>query len=93
MRTIELEEARRLVAEGGNLPRARRMELQQERLHELVAYVRSHSPYFARHYADVPADFSLASLPPLKGSITQTGMPISPRISTFSLPCWKVQSR
>ncbi len=64
MRTIELEEARRLVAEGGNLPRARRMELQQERLHELVAYVRSHSPYFARHYADVPADFSLASLPP-----------------------------
>lgn len=64
MRTIELEEARRLVAEGGNLPRARRMELQQERLHELVAYVCRHSPYFARHYADVPADFSLASLPP-----------------------------
>ena len=64
MKTIELAEAKRLVAEGGRLPDAERRQLQQQRLRELVAYVREHSPYFARHYADVPADFSLSDLPP-----------------------------
>ena len=64
MRTIELAEAKRLVAEGGRLPDAERRQLQQQRLRELVAYVREHSPYFARHYADVPADFRLSDLPP-----------------------------
>ncbi|MBR0432087.1 MAG: phenylacetate--CoA ligase family protein [Bacteroidaceae bacterium] len=64
MKTIELAEAKRLVAEGGRLPDAERRQLQQQRLHELVAYVREHSPYFARHYANVPADFRLSDLPP-----------------------------
>ena len=64
MKTIELAEAKRLVAEGGRLPDADRWQLQQQRLRELVAYVREHSPYFARHYADVPADFRLSDLPP-----------------------------
>ncbi len=64
MKTIELAEAKRLVAEGGRLPDAERWQLQQQRLRELVAYVREHSPYFARHYADVPADFRLFDLPP-----------------------------
>lgn len=64
MKTIELAEAKRLVAEGGRLPDAERRQLQQQRLRELVAYVREHSPYFARHYADVPADFRLSDLPP-----------------------------
>lgn len=63
MKTIELAEAKRLVAEGGRLPDAERRQLQQQRLRELVAYVREHSPYFARHYADVPADFRLSDLP------------------------------
>lgn len=64
MKTIELAEAKRLVAEGGRLPDAERRQLQQQRLRELVAYVREHSPYFARHYADVPADFRLSDLSP-----------------------------
>lgn len=64
MKTIELAETKRLVAEGGRLPDAERWQLQQQRLRELVAYVREHSPYFARHYADVPADFRLSDLPP-----------------------------
>ena len=64
MKTIELAEAKRLVAEGGRLPDAERRQLQQQRLRELVVYVREHSPYFARHYADVPADFRLSDLPP-----------------------------
>lgn len=64
MKTIELTEAKRLVAEGGQLPYRERMQLQQQRLRELVAYVREHSPYLARHYANVPADFNLSDLPP-----------------------------
>ena len=64
MKTIELEEARRLVAEGGLLPDAERYELQQQRLRELVAYAREHSPYFAKLYAGVPEDFKLTDLPP-----------------------------
>ena len=64
MKTIELAEAKRLVAEGGRLPDAERRQLQQQRLRELVAYVREHSPYFARYYANVPADFRLSDLPP-----------------------------
>ena len=63
MKTIELEEARRLVAEGGVLPEAERQKLQQQRLRELVAYVRANSPYFAKHYAGVPDDFKLTDLP------------------------------
>lgn len=64
MKTIELAEAKRLVAEGVELPLAERMKLQQQRLGELVEHVRQHSPYFARHYAGVPDDFKLTDLPP-----------------------------
>lgn len=63
MKTIELSEARRLVDEGSALPATQRKKLQQERLRELVNYAREHSPYFARHYADVPEDFCLTDLP------------------------------
>ena len=54
----------RLVAEGAALSPAARHELQQQRLHELVDYVRNHSPYLAELYADLPADYTLADLPP-----------------------------
>jgi len=63
MRTIALEEARRLVAEGGTMSAAERQRVQQERLRELVAYVREHSPYFAELYKNIPDDFQLTDLP------------------------------
>ena len=63
MKTIELSEARRLVAEGDKMSPADRKRLQQQRLQELVAYARTHSPYLSRLYADVPADFTLTDLP------------------------------
>ena len=63
MKTIELEEARRLVAEGGKLPESERLKLQQQRLHELVGYARTHSPYFAKLYENIPDDFKLTDLP------------------------------
>lgn len=63
MKTIELDEAKRLVAEGQTLSKSERLRLQQQRLRELVAYARVHSPYFAKHYAGVPDDFKLTDLP------------------------------
>ena len=44
MKTIELNKAQQLVAEGMLLSDADRQTLQQECLHELVDYVRQHSP-------------------------------------------------
>ena len=63
MKTIEIKEAARLVAEGDKLSSAERLKLQQQRLHELVAYVREHSPWLARHYANLPENFTLTDLP------------------------------
>lgn len=64
MKTIELEEAKRLVAEGGNMSEEERLVLQQKRLHELVIYARENSPYFAKLYENIPDDFKLTDLPP-----------------------------
>lgn len=63
MKTIELDKAREWVAKGINLPEADRLKLQEARLHELVTYVRNHSPYFAALYSSVPDDFTLTDLP------------------------------
>ena len=63
MKTIEMKEAARLVAEGDKLSHEERLELQQQRLRELVAYAREHSPYLAKLYADLPEDFTLTDLP------------------------------
>ena len=59
MKTIELNKAQQLVAEGILLSDADRQKLQQERLHELVDYVRQHSPYLAKLYAHLPETFLL----------------------------------
>lgn len=63
MKTIALEEAKRLVSEGGKLPLEERMRLQRERLTELVDHVKRNSPYFARLYDGIPADAPLTELP------------------------------
>lgn len=63
MKTIELNEARRLVAEGADMTKEQRLKVQHERLRELVEYARANSPYFAKLYADVPADFTISDLP------------------------------
>lgn len=63
MKTIEMQEAMRLVAEGSGISSAHRKQLQQQRLRKLVSYVRENSPYFARLYADLPKDFTLNDIP------------------------------
>jgi phenylacetate-coenzyme A ligase PaaK-like adenylate-forming protein len=63
MKTIELSEAKRLVAEGLTMSHEERMNVQLERLHELVAYAKENSPYFAKLYANIPENFKLTDLP------------------------------
>ena len=63
MKTIEMKDAMRLVAEGAAASPVQRHELQKQRLRQLVAYVREHSPYFAGLYAGLPDDFTIADLP------------------------------
>ena len=63
MKTISLEDAKRLVMEGGKLPLEERMKLQRQRLTELVEYVKQNSPYFARLYDGISADAPLTELP------------------------------
>ena len=69
MKTIESAKAQQLVAEGMLLSENERKRVQQERLHELVAYSRQHSPYFAKLYANLPEDFRLTDLPYTEKSV------------------------
>ena len=41
-----------------------RRAIRERRLRELVAHARANSPYYRELYRDVPADFTLADLPP-----------------------------
>lgn len=63
MKTIEMSEAMRLVKEGNMLSKDERIQLQTQRLRELVDYVRENSPYFAEHYEKIPKDYMLTDLP------------------------------
>ena len=63
MKTISIEEAKRLVAEGEQMTIEQRAEVRRQRLHELVNYARENSPYFAKLYANIPENFELTDLP------------------------------
>lgn len=69
MKTLELEKAQQLVADGIKQTASVRHKLQQERLQELVKYVREHSPYFADLYASIPEEFTLTDLPITKKNV------------------------
>lgn len=63
MDNITLEEAFGLLAEAERLSPAERAGLQFERLNRLVAYVRSHSPYFRELYSSLGQSPGLSDLP------------------------------
>ncbi|MCH5235020.1 MAG: phenylacetate--CoA ligase family protein [Muribaculaceae bacterium] len=63
MKTIDYKTAVKLIEEGGSLSKKERMRLQNQRLHELVEYVRLNSPYFKELYRDLPENFTLEDLP------------------------------
>ncbi len=63
MKTIALEEAERLVREGENYTAEDIKRVQQERLHQLVDFVRENSPYLREVYKDLPEDYTLSDIP------------------------------
>ncbi len=64
MKTINEKDAVNLLEEAEKLDRDALKKLQNERLRELVAFVREASPYFKELYRDIPEDFTLTDLPP-----------------------------
>lgn len=69
MKTIGLMKAMQLCAQYKKAPLEQRAAIQDQRLRELVAYAREHSPYYAQLYADVPKQFSLSDLPATNKSV------------------------
>lgn len=63
MMTITMEEAEGLVRDGENYTEEDLKRVQQERLHQLVDYVREHSPYLREFYKDLPEDYTLSDIP------------------------------
>lgn len=64
MDKIEILQAIRLCSRYQKLSPVERKALQKQRLERLVFCAKRESPYFAKLYADVPENFSLADLPP-----------------------------
>lgn len=63
MKTIDISEAQKLVEESTKLSTEKRLQIQNERLHTLVNYVRKHSSLFKKLYKNIPEDFKLEDLP------------------------------
>ena len=53
-----------MISSGENISHYERMRLQNQRLHELVEYVREKSPYLRQLYSNLPENYSLQDLPP-----------------------------
>ncbi len=63
MKTMTPEDATRLVQDAEKMSKEEISKLQRQRLVELVRYVRAHSPFFQKHYANLPEDPKLEELP------------------------------
>ncbi len=63
MKQIGLPEALTITHKADKMNAGERLELQQRRLHELIAYVRKNSPYFAKLYQGIDDNFTLSDLP------------------------------
>ena len=63
MKQINLLRAMHLTYKAERMSTAKRIELQQRRLQDLVNYVKENSPYYAELYKEVGEIFSLTDLP------------------------------
>lgn len=63
MKTIGLLRAIALIHKADKMTDKERYALQQQRLKELVAYTKEHSPYFSRLYQGINENTPLSSLP------------------------------
>ena len=66
MKTIDIQEAERLVQEGTQITHGERMHLVDERLRTLVDYAREHSPFLSEYYRNIPENYTLSDLPILE---------------------------
>jgi len=63
MKSIEMNDALELVEKATLCSSEERLELQKERLHELVEYARKNSPYINSKYAGLKENYSLEDIP------------------------------
>ena len=62
---IGLLQGMRLCAQYTKMSEAKRVCLQQARLHRIVEYARKNSPFYARLYQNLPENWTLSDLPPV----------------------------
>lgn len=60
---ISPQDAAKLILAAQQMTSAERKELQHTRLVKLVNFARKNSPFFQKHYADLPENFSLTDIP------------------------------
>lgn len=63
MKTIGLLKALALTQKADKMDEQKRLALQQKRLHELIAYVRKNSPYFAELYRGIDDNCPISDYP------------------------------
>ena len=65
MKKISLLKAIKLCSDYPKLDLLKRKKLQDDKLKNIVNYAKANSPYYAKLYSRLPADFSLSDLPPI----------------------------
>lgn len=65
MKKISLLKAIKLCSDYPKLDLLKRKKLQDDKLKNIVNYAKANSPYYAKLYSRLPADFSLSDLPPV----------------------------
>ena len=63
MKTIGLLKALALTHKADKMDEQKRLALQQQRLRELIAYVRKNSPYFSKLYQSIDDNCPLSEYP------------------------------
>ena len=62
---MKLHKALALCLRYPKLNKSQRLQIQNDRLHQMVDYARANSPLYAELYKDLPENWTLGDLPPL----------------------------
>ena len=62
---MKLHKALTLCLRYPKLDKSQRLQIQNDRLHQMVDYARANSPLYAELYKDLPENWTLGDLPPL----------------------------
>ena len=66
MKKIGILKAMKLCRDYDRMSAGKRDEVREQRLRDIVAYARENSPYYRELYKEVPDDFNLTDLPPVR---------------------------